>query len=84
MLDDEMVAEFESEASAAEREQLEGWFGVRRVINRRDVPHIVSTSLFWKHVDEKDGEVPPLDRDTLVNAKSLGLVKRMPPWEHYV
>ncbi len=46
--------------------------------------HIVSTTLFWKHVMGTDPDLPVPTRERLVMAKRLGLVKRFKPWESYV
>jgi hypothetical protein len=44
----------------------------------------VSISLFWKHVDAKDPDLPHPSRGRLVDARRLGLVKRLSPWDTYV
>lgn len=46
--------------------------------------HIVSATLFWKHVNGKDPELPRPTREVLVDAKRMGLVKRFAPWGSYV
>jgi len=46
--------------------------------------HVVSATLFWKHVNEGDPELPVPTRETLVDAKRMGLVKRFAPWESYI
>ena len=46
--------------------------------------HIVSATLFWKHVNGKDPDRPRPTREMLVDAKRMGLVKRFAPWDSYV
>ena len=47
-------------------------------------PHIVSATLFWKHVNGRDPDLPRPTREMLVDAKRMGLVKRFAPWDSYV
>jgi hypothetical protein len=42
--------------------------------------HLVSATLFWKHVNARDPELPLPTREMLVDAKRMGLVKRFAPW----
>ena len=85
VLTDEMVGQFETEATEAERAELDGWFSVARVINPQPLTrHIVSTSLFWKNPRKDDPDLPSLDRKALKHAKRRGLVRRFDPWPHYV
>jgi hypothetical protein len=81
---DEMVEEFERRATKAERAELEMFHGVAKVFNAQNKPHIVSVSLFWKHVRESDPDLPEPTRELMMNAKQLGLVRRFSPWECYV
>ncbi len=46
--------------------------------------HVVSATLFWKHVMGVDPDLPKPTRKRLVMAKQMGLVKRFSPWESYV
>ncbi len=46
--------------------------------------HIVSATLFWKHVNAADPDLPPPTREMLVDAKRMGLVKRFAPWSSYI
>lgn len=46
--------------------------------------HVVSATLFWKHVNEGDPDLPTPDREKLVDAKRMGLVKRFAPWGSYI
>jgi hypothetical protein len=82
---EEMVDEFEDQATPEDRVQLEEWYGTERVLNtqpkRKD---IVSVSLFWKNVRAGDPELPVPTREILQNAQEMGLAKRFNPWDHYV
>ena len=46
--------------------------------------HIVAATLFWKHVNERDPDLPMPTREKLVDARRMGLVKRLEPWESYI
>lgn len=46
--------------------------------------HVLSVSIFWKHVGADDPELPTPTRESLIDAKRMGLVKRFSPWESYV
>ncbi len=46
--------------------------------------HIVSATLFWKHVNGRDPDLPRPTREMLVDAKRMGLVKRFAPWDSYI
>ena len=46
--------------------------------------HIVSATLFWKHVNDGDPELPLPTRERMVDARRMGLVKRFDPWGSYV
>ena len=46
--------------------------------------HIVSVSLFWKHLRESDPDLPEPTCELMMNAKQLGLVRRFSLWETYV
>ena len=81
---EEMVEEYERMATQAEKSELETFHGVEKVFNAQDQPHIVSVSLFWKHVRESDPNLPEPTRELMMNAKQLGLVRRFSPWETYV
>ncbi len=84
VLTDEMVDAYEAEASGAERRKHDRWFEVRRVENPRDVPHIVSTSLFWKNIREDLPEIVIRSRRSFMNAGRTRRVLRFNPWDHYV
>lgn len=63
---------------------MDAWFAVDRVINRSKAKHLVAFSLFWKNTRADEPDLPPLTRETLLQAKELGLVERFAPWEHYI
>jgi hypothetical protein len=46
--------------------------------------HVVSATLFWKHVNGKDPDLPSPTKELLVDAKRMGLVKRFAPWDSYI
>lgn len=82
---DEMVEEFEAEATAEERAELEEWYGVEGVHNSQpDCREVVSFSLFWKNVRAEDPELPVPSREVMQRAQERGLAMRFNPWEHYV
>jgi hypothetical protein len=90
VLSEEMVDNYERDATPADRAQYEEWFGVRRIYKGRRVTrmirgpkHIVSATLFWKNVMGADPDLPKPSRERLVMAKRLGLVNRFSPWESY-
>ena len=96
MLSDEMLDAYRAGVSEKERGQYEEWLGVERIVPAasrkvqspegmgKSKPHVVSATLFWKHVNGADPELPVPTRERLVMAKRLGLVKRFSPWESYV
>lgn len=47
-------------------------------------PHVVSITLFWRHVGSNDPDLPTPCREYLVDARRLGLVKRFSPWDSYI
>jgi len=82
---EEMVDDFEEQASPEDRAMLEDWYGTERLLNPQPEPtDIVSVSLFWKNVRLGDPELPVPTRELLQNAQELGLAKRFNPWDHYV
>jgi hypothetical protein len=100
VLDEEMMDAYWAAANDIEKAEFEEWFGVkeinergslahRREINVGETPtllekHIVSTTLFWKQVNEGDPELPVPTREKLMVARRMGLVKRFDPWRSYV
>lgn len=87
VLDEKLLQTLENEATAVEKSELEEWFDVARVFraprwesrpaatgsNR----HIISASVFWKHVGAKDPDLPAPTRERLVLARRVGLIKRI-------
>ena len=85
VLTDEQIDQYHNEATAAEKAQMENWYGVERIINAQaEKTHIVSVSLFWKNVRVGDPELPTPTREKLQNAVELGLAERFNPWDHYI
>ena len=96
VLDESMISAYRSGVTDGEREEFEGWFGVqtqdlKTQDGRLEKPeagprkrHIVSVSLFWKHVNGGDPALPTPTRELLIDARRLGLVKRFSPWECYI
>lgn len=92
---EEMLRKFRIEVKKKEREELDGWFGVERIARpvkraatgrraRGEREHVVSATLFWKHILAADPELPIATLERLVMARRLGLVKRFAPWNSYV
>jgi hypothetical protein len=81
---DEMVDDFQLQATPEERARMEDFYGVERVIAAQQKPHIVTISLFWKPVSATAPELPTPTRDIMLRAIELGLVKRNHPWRDYV
>jgi hypothetical protein len=96
VLSDEMLDAYRQGASGAELAQYDEWLGVERICPAKGrkaqppdgvgktKPHVVSATLFWKHVIGADPDLPKPTRERLVMAKRMGLVKRFSPWESYV
>lgn len=84
VLSDEHFGDYVNQASAAEKAAMDELFAVQEVFNPQEGMHVVSTSLFWKHLTMERGELPTPTRELMVNAAELGLVSRYAPWEHYV
>lgn len=92
VLDDEMRCAYQEGVLATEKEEFEELLGVRRVeagdwggvsASGQRARHIVSATLFWKHVSEGDPDLPVPTRERLVDARRMGLVKRFDPWDSY-
>lgn len=91
-----MIEQYEASASVEERDRHESWLGVqsvhspidgsRKVVQAHEPKdrHIVSATLFWKHVHGADQDMPVPTREHMTDARRLGLVKRFEPWESYV
>lgn len=95
VLSDSLVIDYQTLATTAERLEMEEWLGVEKIFPARRRPsektgqgrrrrHLVSATLFWKHVQGADPDLPVPSRERLVMAKRLGLVKRFSPWTSYV
>lgn len=92
VLDEDMIQLYLDQATAEDRAELEEWFGVARVVpahrwKGRPLPeerHIVSVTVFWKHVGAKDPDLPVPTLERLVHARRMGLIKRFDPWETYI
>ena len=96
VLSDEMLDAYRQGASGAELAQYDEWLGLERIYPAKDrktqppdgtaktKPHVVSATLFWKHVNGADPNLPAPTRERMVMAKRMGLVKRFSPWESYV
>jgi hypothetical protein len=92
VLTDEQVDEYRASFSQADSDLYEEWFGVARVIMAERPPppapaplrHVVSATLFWKHVSSSDPDLPPPNREFLIDARRLGLVRRFAPWDSYI
>jgi predicted GH43/DUF377 family glycosyl hydrolase len=84
VLDDDLVSAYESDATPGEKAEADAWFAVDRIVNRSKAKHLVAFSLFWKNARSDEPDLPPLDRETLLQAQEKGIVSRFAPWEHYV
>ena len=84
VLTDEQIAHYEAAVTAKEADLLEDWCGVARKINTQAGKHLVVTTLFWKKLISGEGELPPITRERMMNARELGLMSQYEPWEHYV
>ena len=84
VLGEEQLEAYQSAATREDELILDDWCGVARTINPRSGKHLVSASLFWKNASGDDGDLPPVTRESMMNAGKLGLVTRFAPWEHYV
>lgn len=85
VFDEDKIAEYHESATAAEKEQLEHWYGIERIINPKpEQTEVISVSLFWKNVRAGDPDLPKPTLNILKNAVDLGYAKRFNPWDHYV
>jgi len=92
VLGEDLLEAYAQGVSAEERQEFEEWFGVDHVVGE-GVPgvadgggrrSVVSASLFWKHVNGRDPDLPEPTREMLVDARRMGLVKRFDPWGSYI
>lgn len=92
VLDDDMVTECQDGMTDDERREFDEWLGVKEIhrssrettVREGSQPHVVTATLFWKHVNAADPDLPTPTRELVVDAKRLGLVKRFSPWESYI
>lgn len=84
ILTDELYDEYVRTAPKTFRREAAGWFAEQRVINRRETPHIVSVSLFWKNITMQQPEIVIRERADVMLAGARGKVLRFDPWGHYV
>jgi hypothetical protein len=80
----EDYALYDRTASQDEKNEMEMHFRVLEVYQAQESKHIVSSSLFWRNARKEDDELPSPTRESMINARSLGLTGRYHPWEHYV
>ncbi len=81
---DELVQAFAGLVSDDERADFEDLFGIQQIFNRSSSQHVLAVSLFWKHVDSVDDELPTPTRELRRTATEKGLARRYAPWEDYV
>lgn len=83
-----MLDAYQRSVSDDDRNCYEDWLMVGDIhLSGRMVQgaqHCVSATLFWKHVNGDDPDLPVPTREMMVNARRDGLVKRFCPWESYV
>ncbi len=90
-----MLKDYHYGVTNEERVEFEEWFGIQtqdaktQDARPEERPsgtrrHIVSATLFWKHVNGDEPELPRPTRESLVDAKRMGLVRRFAPWDSYI
>jgi len=94
IFDQLMLEAYQTGVTPAETAEFEEWFGIgckhltvnsqHRKLLGGSRKHIVSATLFWKHVNGDDPELPRPTRESLVDARRMGLVRRFAPWDSYV
>ena len=100
IFDEDMLDIYQSGTTPEESDEFEKWFGVAkhspaprlRALDRQSHDntenetkrHIVAATLFWKHVSGDDPDLPAPTRESLVDARRMGLVRRFAPWDSYV
>lgn len=86
ILSDELVNEFRSHSTLAERSALAEYFAHELLLNPAKNKIVLNVSLFWKNVARIDDTATsaPLSLEVLKNARANGLVERYDPWHHYV
>lgn len=76
ILNESQIADYESIATADEQTKLDGWCAVARKANPRESVHLVTVSLFWKHLTAEESEFLVTDRQQMMDAVVLGLISR--------
>lgn len=84
ILSEELLDRYMATAPRTLRGQAEKWFGEAQIINRRDVSHIVSVSLFWKNIRSSEPDIVIRDRNDFMTAGRRRKLLRFEPWSHYV
>jgi len=85
VLRDEMVADYQCEATEDEKARLRSYFAVEEVMGRKEAAHVVSMSLFWKPMWQVEEDYPSPSRELMENPRKFGLSSRFKnPWEFYV
>lgn len=69
---------------SGENENVVGTAKIDAALPHEGRKHVVSATLFWKHVNGGDPDLPSPNREYLTDARRLGLVKRFSPWESYI
>lgn len=85
IFDDDMMHRYHQEVHEESKRLLTSFFEIEATINPQDrASHVVATSLFWKRDASLQKELPPITRELMMKARSLGLAGRFDPWDHYV
>ncbi len=84
ILTDEHVEAYETGVSKKDRKLYDEYFKVKKIVNPRDVRHIISTSLFWKNIRMSEPDIVIKNRASLMNAGKRKTLLRFDPWKHYV
>jgi len=85
-----MLSQYLRESSDSQQNRYNQWlsqgkFSPSPIRNQaRKSNHCVSATLFWKHVNGDDPDLPTASRERMIMSKRLGLVKRFCPWRSYV
>lgn len=85
VMDDEAVDRFATATKDTSIPVDRNWFAIEKILSTQpDKKHLVATSLFWKRDNDYEDDLPVINLKNFINAKSLGLAVRNPPWETYV
>ncbi|MGC4014575.1 MAG: hypothetical protein QM755_08695 [Luteolibacter sp.] len=87
VLDDDLLAAYENSVTQAESSEFENLFGISEVYPSRNttnaggrkIGHIVSATLFWKHVNDGDSDLPTPTREMLVERQTHGSGEEIRP-----